>query len=1050
MRRVKKVIKVFAITIASLLLLLFLLPYILPGTISKEIKKLVNHSIDGKIEFSKARLSFFKHFPSLTLILYDFKSTGSAPYQDETLLSAGELAFGIRIPALIRGEIHVNEFFISDATINVLVSEIGEANYNVYKSSSVSTDTSSSAPDTTTALQIEKIKIENSHIVYNDASSNIFIKAGGLNYSGKGDLSKAIFDLASHITIDSFDFNYDGEPYIQKKKVNADLVTRVNTNSLAFEFAKNTLRINRLPLEVTGRYEFLSRGYKMNFELTSPDADLGDVFSVLPPSYQGWLKETKIEGDAKIAASLSGILISGTDTMPDLSFSMKVRNGYIAYKKAPIPVSNLYLDLVSRMEALNTDSLSLNIDSIFFNLDKDHFSSVLKIKGYETPYIFTSIQSEIDLEKFDRALGLQEYDLKGKLSLQLNADGRYAEGQNPTRLRNDIVVTSIPAFNLRSRLEDGYFHYTALSVPVQQINCNINASCPDNNYRNISAAIENIDIKALDNYIKGFIRLKNADNFPIDADLDVLFRLSDIKKFYPLDSMDINGNMVMNVKSSGNYQPAKKIFPKTEATLKVENASLKTKYYPAPIEKIAVSAFVQNKEGTMRDLKVDVQPISFEFEGKPFMVKADLQNFDNLRYDIESHGEVDLGKIYKVFSQEGVDVQGTVETDLSMKGSQADATGRRYERLDNKGTVKVKSLVVLSDLYPLPFFINQGILRINQDQLRFDNFKTEYGSSSVVLNGFVSNIFDYISEKGPLKGDIHLQSDYLLLDELMAYNTDTVSARPDSLATGEGGVILVPDDLDLRLTADVEKVDYNKLQIRSVKGEVLIKNAELKLNKTGFKLADAVTTMDATYHTLSPARAFFNYHVKMDSFDVKKMYNEVELFRQLAPAAAKAEGVISLDYNLEGKLDGTMYPIMPSLKGGGVISVQKVKMNGFKLFSAMGKETGKDELKDPELSKIDFKTSIKNNVVTLEKTKIKVAGFRIRMQGQTSFDGAIKFNCRIGLPPFGIIGIPVKATGTGQNPKIKVGKTDKLPLEEEQEEMQDTHGDILPANKSKG
>ena len=130
----KKVAKIIVITIGSVLLLLFLLPYVLPGTISKEIKKLVNHSIDGKVEFSKARLSFFKHFPSLTLTLYDFKSTGSAPYQDETLLAAGEVAFGIRIPDLIRGDIHINEFFVKEASINILVDEEGEANYNVFKS----------------------------------------------------------------------------------------------------------------------------------------------------------------------------------------------------------------------------------------------------------------------------------------------------------------------------------------------------------------------------------------------------------------------------------------------------------------------------------------------------------------------------------------------------------------------------------------------------------------------------------------------------------------------------------------------------------------------------------------------------------------------------------------------------------------------------------------------------------------------------------------------------------------------------------------------------
>ncbi|HEY1872335.1 MAG TPA: AsmA-like C-terminal region-containing protein [Chitinophagaceae bacterium] len=307
-----------------------------------------------------------------------------------------------------------------------------------------------------------------------------------------------------------------------------------------------------------------------------------------------------------------------------------------------------------------------------------------------------------------------------------------------------------------------------------------------------------------------------------------------------------------------------------------------------------------------------------------------------------------------------------------------------------------------------------------------------------MFNGSFSNLFNYIARHGPLKGDVHLQSKYLLLDELMAYHGDTVSTHIDSSSTtGNSGVIAVPADLDMKFTADINAVDYNKLHLTSVKGDMMIRDTQLKINNADFEMAGAKITMDATYKALSTQRAWFNYHIKTDEFDVNKMYNDVELFRQLVPAAASARGIISLDYTLEGNLRSDMYPLLPSLRGGGVLSAKDVKMKGFKFFSAMSKETGKSEINDPDLKKIDFKTTIKNNVVTLEKTKIKVAGFRIRVQGQTSLDGQIKFDCRLGLPPFGIIGIPIKATGTGTNPKIRVGKTDKLPLKEQEEEMQD-------------
>lgn len=61
---------------------------------------------------------------------------------------------------------------------------------------------------------------------------------------------------------------------------------------------------------------------------------------------------------------------------------------------------------------------------------------------------------------------------------------------------------------------------------------------------------------------------------------------------------------------------------------------------------------------------------------------------------------------------------------------------------------------------------------------------------------------------------------------------------------------------------------------------------------------------------------------------------------------------------------------------------------------------------------------------------MKIAGFRPRIEGQTSFDGRINFKMRLGLPPLGIIGIPMRITGTQDNPKIKLGRNDSEEIPE--------------------
>jgi AsmA protein len=106
-------------------------------------------------------------------------------------------------------------------------------------------------------------------------------------------------------------------------------------------------------------------------------------------------------------------------------------------------------------------------------------------------------------------------------------------------------------------------------------------------------------------------------------------------------------------------------------------------------------------------------------------------------------------------------------------------------------------------------------------------------------------------------------------------------------------------------------------------------------------------------------------------------------------------------------------------------------MKSFKMFSAVSKETGKDSLNNADISKVDIKTKIKNNIITIEPVKMRVAGFRPKLQGQVSFDGKLNIKFRLGLPPLGIFGIPMTITGTGDKPIIKLKRGDNnQPLQE--------------------
>ena len=145
-----------------------------------------------------------------------------------------------------------------------------------------------------------------------------------------------------------------------------------------------------------------------------------------------------------------------------------------------------------------------------------------------------------------------------------------------------------------------------------------------------------------------------------------------------------------------------------------------------------------------------------------------------------------------------------------------------------------------------------------------------------------------------------------------------------------------------------------------------------------------------------------------------------------------------------GILDADMMPKLKTVKGQGILTLEDIQFKGFKLFNAVSEKTSFESLHDAKASRVEVKTSIKNNVMTIEPTKFRISGFRPRIQGQVTLDGRMNLGFRLGLPPFGVIGIPMTITGNSDNMKIKLGKQEEVPLEETDEEYEDYRKTLEP------
>ena len=888
-----KTIKYLGIGIIILLSVMFLTPFAFSGKLKEEIKKSANKKLKGELNYSDINVSFFKHFPSLTLTLNDFSLNGSAPYQKEKFIIAKEVAFGINVPSLFFSKsINIDEIYLSNSTINVKVNKEGIANYNVY----IANKENKKGDSTATALKLNRIELKNCQIIYDDQSAKIHFDAFGFNYLGKGDLASAIFDLYSKAKIEKLNIIYDNEPYLMNKKVDADLITKVNINSLSFIFQQNNLKINKLPVDFKGKFDFLKEGYNIDFIVNSNNSNLGDLFTAFPPQYITWLSKTDLHGKTDLQLTLKGKYIASKSIAPDLNLDLKIRDGFVNYNKSLFPVSNLNLDVSTSLPSLNPKFLIVDAKNLSLNIEKAFLKSKLYIKGMNNPEIDAQLNAKIDLEKLNRAIGIPDFELKGIL---------IGEG-----------------------------------------------------------------------------------------------------------------------KAKGKFDSKKRTFPITNASITLENGYIKTKYYPNPITNINIVSKIEDPKGTFEDLKIVLQPAQFTFEGNPVFVEANLNNFDDLVYDIKAKGTLNVSEIYKVFSQKGLDLNGSIKADLVLKERQSDAKKGNYSKLDNKGTLEIRNIQIASEYLSKKFLIKEGVFKINQDKISFNNFLAAYGESDFKMNGYLKNVIGFATSKNEmLKGSFTLKSKYINADEFMsstAVNGTTTSTV--STPASEKGVIMLPPNFDLQFKANAQKVNFNGLSLKDAKGSLKIKDGKLNMQNTGFNLIGCAVNMNAIYQGISPKKARFEYDIQATDFDIKRAYKEIKTFREMAFAAEKAEGIVSLDYKLKGRLDANMEPVYPSLVGNGIITVLDIKFHGMKMFNAVSRRTNFEGIKNPELSKVEIKSSIKNNIITLERFKFKFAGFRARIEGTTSLDGKLNLKMRLGLPPLGIIGIPMTITGNKDNPKVKIGR----------------------------
>lgn len=571
------------ISIASILFLMFIIPILFPGTISQQVKIFANQHLAGKLDYRKTHLTFFRHFPSLTVSVDDFLLKGSKPFQQDTLLAAREVAVGINLKNLIFDrEVKIDEIYVTDAYGNVFVNSKGEANYNVYvsKPSKRPKDTTGSG----TSIKLDLIKLKNWNITYRDHSARVLVDAKGLNYTGRGGLSEDIFDLETDLDIDKLDFSLDRVYYAKQKTLHADLITRINTNALTFVLRKNELRINDLPLKFTGFLSILKDGYNLDVKAASEKTTIRDMISVLPPQYLDWAKDTKIEGKSDLFFNLKGRFSEQQNLKPRLKARLLVRDGFVSNGKAPVPMNHLNMDLNVDLPSLDTNQLEIDLKNLGFDLGPNNsFKAVVKTKGLNEMHVNADIKGAVDLQTLDQALGLKDIDVRGLMDTNIKANGIFS-----------LDKKLFPKTNGYLNLKNGWLKTKYYPNPIQNINIVANIINTDGTFKSLGVKLDPFQFNFEGNPVFVNADLQNFEDVLYKVRAKGVLNVGRIYRVFAKKGFDVSGLIMADLSLNGRQS-----YATTGQYSKLDNkGNLILKNIKATTEFLPKSFFI--KEGNFR------------------------------------------------------------------------------------------------------------------------------------------------------------------------------------------------------------------------------------------------------------------------------------------------------------------------------------------------------------------------------------------------------------------------------------------------------------------
>ena len=490
-----------------------------------------------------------------------------------------------------------------------------------------------------------------------------------------------------------------------------------------------------------------------------------------------------------------------------------------------------------------------------------------------------------------------------------------------------------------------------------------------------------------------------------DMDMDLKFKanqtefkniLSLIPGVYTADFKDVktSGKLTLNGYAKGIYNDKK--MPAFGCKLIIQDAMFKYPSLPKSANNIYVDLDVNNKTGVPDATIIDLNKFHVELAGNPVNARMHVSTpVSDANIDGEVKAKIDLTSIKDIVPlKKGDALSGLINADIKMKGRMSSIDKGQYDKFDARGQLSVMDMNYKSASLNYPTIISRLYMNFTPQFVELSQLQAKVGKSDFDMKGKIENFLQYALKDELLKGAFSLNSNLIDLNEFMT--TEEAPKTPE--AETPMTVIEVPSNLDVHLTATINKLIYDNLIMNNISGGVGVKDSKVNLNDFKVNTLDGTMAITGVYATQNVKKPTVDFDLDISNFDITKTFETFNTVKKLAPIGKYAKGKFGTQLKFAATLDEHMSPVMNTLTGGGKLQTKSVVVEGFEPINKLADALKQEKYKRIAFENINASYKFVNGRVQVEEMPVKVGNIAAQVKGSTGFDQTIDYTWKMEIP----------------------------------------------------